>query len=320
MDHRAKLVSAAAYTSSTLATRRSQWRAYLRFCASFGLVPIPASPRTVIRFLIHLSTYCKYSTIINYLSAINVLHRHFGHNVTFQDVFAVKLIVRGLRRILGDAQEQKLPITPEILLRIRSELMAERDSGFWAAMLIGFYSFFRKSNLVPKSAKDYDPSKTLSREDIIVRSWGLVICVQWSKTIQFKQRKLLIPVVRLPSNHPLCPVQAYERHLRLFPAPPSSPAFLHFRADHATPITHSVFTAKLRKSLSLAGLQASNYSGHSFRRGGATYAFRCGAPIELISLQGDWSSDAVLLYIAQPLERRLSVAHLIAKNIISSST
>ena len=147
-----------------------------------------------------------------------------------------------------------------------------------------------------------------------------MICVQWSKTIQFKQRKLLIPVVRLPSNHPLCPVQAYERHLRLFPAPPSSPAFLHFRVDHATPIRHSVFTAKLRKSLSLAGLQASHYSGHSFRRGGATYAFRCGAPIELISLQGDWSSDAVLLYIAQPLEHRLSVAHLIAKNIISSST
>lgn len=183
--------------------------------------------------------------------------------VTFQDVFAVKLIVRGLRRILGDAQEEKLPITPEIPLRIRSELMVDRDSGFWAAMLIGFYSFFRKSNLVPKYAKDYDPSTTLSREDIIVRPWGLVIRVQWSKTIQFKQRKLLIPVVRLPSNHPLCPVQAYERHLRLFPAPPSSPAFLHFRADHATPITHSVFTAKLRKSLSLAGLKASNYSGHS---------------------------------------------------------
>ena len=190
-------------------------------------MPIPASHRTVIRFLIPLSTYCKYSTIINYLSAIYVLHRHFGHNVTFEDPFALKLIVRGLRRILGDAQDQKLPITPEILWRIRSELMANRDSGFWAAMLIGFSSFFRKSNL-PKSAKDYDPSKTLSCEDILVRPWGLVICVQWSKTIQFKQHKLLIPVVRLPSNHPLSPVQAYERHLRLFPAPPSSPAILHF--------------------------------------------------------------------------------------------
>ena len=131
---------------------------------------------------------------------------------------------------------------------------------------------------------------------------------------------LLIPVVRLPSNHPLCPVQAYERHLRLFPAPPSSPAFLHFRWDLATPITHSTFTTKLLKSLSIAGLKASNYSDHSFRRGGATFAFHCGAPVELISLQDDWSSDAVLLYIAQPLERRLSVAHLIAKNIPSSCT
>ena len=43
-----KLVSAAAYASSTLATRRSQWRVYLRFCSGFGLVPIPASHRTVI--------------------------------------------------------------------------------------------------------------------------------------------------------------------------------------------------------------------------------------------------------------------------------
>ena len=201
-------------------------------------------------------------------------------------------------------------------MRIRSELMAERDSGFWAAMLIGFYSFFRKSNLVPKSAKDYDPSKTVTRGYYrsLVGFSDLCAVVQ-DHPVQTMQ----VPHTGCPPSLE-SPLVSGERHLSLFPAPPSSPAFLHFRADHATPITHSVFTAKLRKSLSLAGLQASNYSGHSFRRGGATYTFRCGAPIELISLQGDWSSDAVLLYIAQPLERRLSVAHLIAKNIISSST
>ena len=43
---------------------------------------------------------------------------------------------------------------------------ATSDSGFWAAMLIGFYTFFRKSNLVAKSGKDFDPVKTLSRGDI----------------------------------------------------------------------------------------------------------------------------------------------------------
>ena len=57
----------------------------------------------MIRFLVYLWSYCKYSTIINYLSAVNVLHRHFVHNVTFQDVFSIRLIIRRLRRILGDA-------------------------------------------------------------------------------------------------------------------------------------------------------------------------------------------------------------------------
>lgn len=78
-------------------------------------------------------------------------------------------------------------------------------------------------------------------------------------------------------------------------------------------------TAKLRRSLCTAGLKPTQYSGYSFLRGGATYAFCCGAPVELISLKADWSSDAVHLYIAQPLERPISVAHLIAQNIVSLS-
>ena len=78
---------------------------------------------------------------------------------------------------------------------------------------------------------------------------------------------------------------------------------------------HSGFSKKLRHCLTHIGLKATQYSGHSFCHGGVTYAFCCGAPVELISLQGDWSSDVVLLYIAQPLERRITVAHLIAQNI-----
>ena len=138
-----------------------------------------------------------------------------------------------------------------------------------------------------------------------------------SKTIRFREHQLLIPVMRLSQGHPLCPVQAYERHLLEFPVTHTSPAFLHSRNGHVASITHSVFTDKLRKVLSHAGFPENKFSGHSFCRGGATYAFRSGAPMELISLQGDWSPDAVLLYIAQPLARRLSVAKLIAGNIDS---
>lgn len=92
-----------------------------------------------------------------------------AYNVALHDVFSFKLIIRGLRRILGDAQEHKLPINPEMVSRLLPLLIASENSGFWAAMLIAFYSFFRKSSLVPKTATGYDPSKTLSRQDIFVR-------------------------------------------------------------------------------------------------------------------------------------------------------
>ena len=80
--------------------------------------------------------------IINSLSALNDLHQHFGHYVTFQDAFAFKLIVCGLCHILGDAHEQKLLIALKILLRLHSMLMADRYSRLWVAMLVCFYTFF----------------------------------------------------------------------------------------------------------------------------------------------------------------------------------
>ena len=188
-----------AYAHSKFNTRRSQWRSYLRFCTTYHLVPIPAEVQTIIRFLIHLSYYCKYSTVIKYLSAINVLHRHFGFNVTFQEVFSIKPILRRLPRILGDPPVQKLAITPDILLRLHPQFTARSDSGFWAAMLIGFYTFFRKSNLVPKSEKDFDPAKNLCRHDIIVRPWGLVFAFVGQKQFNSESVSCSFPFCSSPT-------------------------------------------------------------------------------------------------------------------------
>lgn len=105
----------------------------------------------------------------------------------------------------------------------------------------------------------------------------------------------------------------------LFPTPPSSPAFLYSEGALTSHIVHTLFTPKLRCSLCFAGLKPTQYSGHSFRCGEPTYTFCCGALVELISLQGDWSSYAVQLYIAQLLARCISVPHFIARNTVSLS-
>ena len=59
-----------AWSEGTLRTRDSQWKKFLDFCSSNDLVTVPASDRTVVRFLVFLSKSCKYSTINNYLSAV----------------------------------------------------------------------------------------------------------------------------------------------------------------------------------------------------------------------------------------------------------
>ena len=63
-------------------------------------------------------------------------------------------------------------------------------------------------------------------------------------------------------------------------------------AKGLVPLAHYVFVGGLKHCLRAIGVDASLYSGHSFRRGGVTYAHRLG-----VDPMGDWKSDAYMLYI-----------------------
>ena len=138
------------------------------------------------------------TTIIHFLTHLEV---------KFQEHFPVILFLYGLRRIFGDSREQKLSTIPDILQRLHSQVRLPRDSGFLAAMLIGFFTFFRSQI----SSPNLDSSGNLSRQDIVIRPWSIEIVVCWSKTIPFRQCPLLLPVLpvlRLPARHPRFPVHA----------------------------------------------------------------------------------------------------------------
>ena len=69
---------------------------------------------------------------------------------------------------------------------------------------------------------------------------GFGICICWSKTIQFRERQFLIPILQLSHGHRLWSLHAYERHILEFPVSQPSPAFLHYRKDHDIPIRHYI--------------------------------------------------------------------------------
>ena len=58
------------------------------------------------------------------------------------------------------------------------------------------------------------------------------------------------------------------------------------------------------------------FASHSFRRGGASFAFQSGVPVELIKMLGDRKSDAVLLYLTVPLSIRLQSINMMSKAVI----
>ena len=62
-------------------------------------------------------------------------------------------------------------------------------------------------------------------------------------------------------------------------------------------------------SSNLGGVtDAALFTGHSFRRGGATWAFQAGIPGELIQICGDWASDAYKRYLEFSMDDKLNLA------------
>ena len=146
--------------------------------------------------------------------------------------------------------------------------------------------------------------------------WGVVISVRWSKTIQFQERVVSIPLPRVPGSI-FCPVAAIS-HAFSFTvgAPAHSQAFLWVAPSlHLREFSYGLFMSKLRACLILCGLPGKDFGSHSFRRGGASFAFSVGVPVELIKLLGDWKSNAVLLYLTVPLQIRIHTSTLLSQHI-----
>ena len=70
-------------------------------------------------------------------------------------------------------------------------------------------------------------------------------------------------------------------------------------------LTYRDFLQKQKDCLSQVGVDTTQCAGHSLRRGGTSFAFQAGIPIQMIELLGDWKLDGVLLYFTVPLNIRL---------------
>lgn len=125
--------------------------------------------------------------------------------------------------------------------------------------------------------------------DLHVSPNGVFLHFCATKTIQFFQRALSIPLPIIILGSHLCPVMALINHLRLNSVGPSDSLF-SVRSSSAQSmqlITYYHFSKFLAKVVTALGLDTRAYSPHSFRHGSASFAFACNVPADLIKLQGD---------------------------------
>jgi len=294
--------------------------AYVQFCLHFGLeaMPVAGIPDLHLRgFILYLanSGSRSFKTIKHYLSMgpRTMQLEALGSWTPIVHRPSVLLTLTAARRILGDASTPKLAITPAHLRGFLRDL----DFGvpdnvvLFTAYLVGFWAFLRKGNLVPGRSSDFSDRQILRFKDVRFDAQGRAwLTLRNTKTIQFGERVVTLPLALLPaSDVGLCPstwlrklltaAGDFDPEAPLFSLPPRG-------ARRPCILSYDRFRKELKRLLALQGVDYSKFSGHSFRRGGATFAHASGVAPAFIKLQGDWLSDCYELYVSSTVAQQLT--------------
>jgi hypothetical protein len=164
---------------------------------------------------------------------------------------------------------------------------------------MGFFSFLRSGNLVPKLKGAWQPGTLLKCGDICFVERGAILSLCHTKTRQFDGPPIEVPIPYIPGT-PFCPITALRCLFAVIPVPSSQ---LLFSFSSSEWIIYSNLWVFIRALASKNGLDPSLYGCHIARSRGATFASESGAPDFHVKLQGQWKSDAYLRYLRVSLDQ-----------------
>jgi hypothetical protein len=291
--------------------RDEDWpHCFFLFCLFYNLDPFPPYESVLVLFASCLSLSFKTSgAISSYISSVRSVYTFAFDQEPPKTGPGLFLTLRGFRRL---AQHRVCPadaLLPCDLAAFERSVdrSTTRGKAFWAALLLGFYTFFRNASLMPKLKSD-NVSKHLLRSDIRISGDCIFVSMRFSKTRQFNDRVLEFPIPRVSSR--FCAFTAWLDLVSSVMLDSSRPAFSWSSVDF---YYYSLFSADLQLYSKRSGI-AKNIRPHSLRRGGASTALKLGLSPVLIKLQGDWQSDAWLRYLEIDLDQR----KLVAESLLNS--
>lgn len=264
-------------------TRKAYQSDIRHFITSGGL--LPTTTEGLLHYLNQHASNVNPRTLKRRLVAI----KHWHNYQNFPDPTAhplVKKTLRGIARTHGQPPIKAAILTVEQLIAISTrlialtDLMATRDN---ALLQIGFFGAFRRSELV-----------AIEWKHVTFVPQGIEILIPRSKTDPEASGEICaIPY----GQHPLCPVTALQ-HWReqsnvidgfIFRA------VRHGKCDLKKGLTPATVNNIIKhRAIECHLPNATQYSGHSLRRGFATAASQRGASLGAIMRQGRWHHEATV--------------------------
>jgi integrase len=277
---RARAFASQSRAENTKRAYRTDWRQFQAWCAERNRQARPATTKTVALFLASVADDYELSSLERKLSAISQAHKAADHeSPALTSDEPLHSVWAGVVRSKGRAKEKVAPaLTEDIRLMIshlpRSgndetlTLSASRDR---AILLVGFSGALRRSEIV-----------ALTTDDIHFSADGLRLVVRSGKSDQ--EGRGLTKGLRYGSNPTTCPVRALRSWLNRAGID-EGPLFRSI--DRHGNIGDGALTGRsvariVKRSAKRAGMDPSQYSGHSLRAGFTTQAARAGTPERVI--------------------------------------
>ena len=280
--------------NNTVRAYKSDFKDFGLFCVQNGFSTLPSDPKIVSLYLTHLSTKnIKLSTIKRRLVSIGVIHKMRGHYLDTKHPIIIENLM-GIKRRKGVIQKGKKPILINNLKQIIDVINQEKIEDIKklrdkSIILVGFSGGFRRNEIV-----------SIDVEDLDFVFEGLKIIVKKSKTDQFGEG--LTKGLPYFENKLYCPVTTLKRWLNVSKIK-KGPVFRRFSKGSiltTNRLTDQSVALIIKHYLNLAGINSSNYSGHSLRSGFATSAAEAGAEERsIMAMTGHKSTEMVRKYIKE---------------------
>ena len=284
----------ASKANNTIRAYKSDFHDFGLFCIKNGFKSLPSNPKTVSLYLTYLATKnMKISTIKRRLVSIAVVHKMKGHYLDNKHPSIIENLL-GIKRRKGIKQKGKKPLLINNLKEIinvidqdnSSEIKIYRDRSI---ILLGFGGGFRRNELV-----------SLNFDDLEFVNEGLKINIKKSKTDQYGEGS--IKALPYFDNPQYCPVKSLQKWLEISKIKEEAIFRKFHKGKKISKIRLSDQSVALliKYYLNKAGIDSSDYSGHSLRSGFATSAAEAGAEERsIMNMTGHKSTEMVRRYIKE---------------------